>query len=93
MPPQPRCEDDEGGSVGVFDVFDVQRPCMLLSADLSALALPGEFAEPPKHPFLGVRIGEAANLGPPDAARSCSDGPLPPRRTSCIGRGDAFGHS
>ena len=50
------------------------------------------------HPFLDVRIGEAANLGPPDDAASRRDRTL--HALAQMGlcrpagpRGDAFGHS
>ena len=77
MPLQPCCVD-ESGSVGFIDVFDVQRSSRHAcerrrKKKCSAPALPGEPAESPKPPFLGERIGEAANPGPPDDAASRRD--------------------
>ena len=58
--------------------FDVQRSSRHAcerrrKKQCSAPALPGEPAESPKPPFLGQRIGEAANPGPPDDAASRRD--------------------
>ncbi|CAE7877636.1 unnamed protein product [Symbiodinium microadriaticum] len=72
MPLLPCCVD-ESGPVGFIDVFDVQRSSRHAcerrrKKKCRAPALPGEPAESPKPPFLGERIGEAANPGPPDDA-------------------------
>ena len=77
MPLQPCCVD-ESGSVGFIDDFDVQRSTRHAcerrrKKQCSAAALPGKSAESPKPPFLGERIGEAANPGPPDDAASRCD--------------------